>query len=121
MLNKETTKTKSDNTEKEEPVLPFKGGLFINRVGKTLSPDPTSDEWNEYLTNIAQTSMVIYKLFGIPDLESHKDYMGIVTIAINSFMLKTPEEKAAYANFLTETYAQKESGTPKTSRSKREV
>ena len=82
----------------------LKEGMFINKAGKVLTPDPDSDEWNEYLKNLAQTSMVIYKLFGKPDLESHKDYMGIVSITINTFMLETPEEKAAYANELLEKF-----------------
>lgn len=82
--------------------IDLKPGMFIGKSGKVLKPDPDSPEWKEYLNNIAQTAMVTYKMFGIPDVESHKDYMGIVSVVINTFMLPTAEEKASYATALLE-------------------
>lgn len=78
--------------------------LFINKDGKALTPDPSDPEWNDYLANIAQTSLGTFKLFGMPDIESYKDYMGIVTIVINLFMLDTPEKKAEYLQHLIKVF-----------------
>lgn len=84
----------------------FKNGMFFDKHGNILTPNPDDPLWNENLKNLAQTSMVIYKLFGKPDFESHKDYMGIVSIAINTFMLDSPEEKSEYANELIQAFQQ---------------
>lgn len=80
--------------------------IFIDKSGKILKPNPSDPEWNSYISNIAQTALGTFKLFGVPDLESYKDYMGIVTVVINLFMLSTEEEKAKYLEYLISKYEQ---------------
>lgn len=75
--------------------------LYIDRDGTHLEPNDDDPRWKAYLANIAQTSMAIFQMFGTPGIESHKDYMGVVSIAVNLFMLDTPEKKAAYMEALS--------------------
>ena len=77
--------------------------LFINKRGKRVYPDKDDPEWIEYMQDIAQTSLAVHQLWGDHSNESFKDYLGIVSIVINLFMLDTPEDRAKYMDNIVKT------------------